>query len=110
MLFLMLSFIGVQWNDPDGVLWAAIYGLPASLMLIVLTRPTLLAITAGRIVLGCIVTALLFATISAWPEQDQFWTREVWWEEETAREGMGLMVALLVSAVAIPASIIRPRR
>ena len=109
LLLLMLAFIGVQWNDPDGLAWAVIYGLPAVLMLIVLLRPGLLTTSLGRIALACILIGLLIATIHAWPEQPAFWTREVWWEEETAREGMGLMIALLVSAVAIPSAIFHRR-
>lgn len=109
LFLLMLAFIGVQWNDPDGLVWALIYGLPAVLMLIVLIRPGLLASTAGRIALACVLIGLFIATIRAWPEQTAFWTREVWWEEETAREGMGLMIALLVSAVAIPAAMFQRR-
>lgn len=110
LLLLMLVFIGVQWNDPDGLLWAVIYGLPAVLMLIVVMRPGLLGTQVGRIGLACILVGLLVATILAWPEQPAFWTRDVWWEEETAREGMGLMIALVVSAFALPAALRQTRK
>jgi hypothetical protein len=35
-----------------------------------------------------------------WPQAPEFWRREVWWETETAREGMGVMIATVVLAVA----------
>jgi len=66
-----------------------------------------LSSTAGRALLGAVLLCLFVATVMHWPEQEAFWTREVWWEEETAREGMGLLIALLVSAVAIPSTLRR---
>lgn len=109
LFLLMLAFAAVQWNDPDGPLWAAIYAVPAVLMLVVVLRSSLLSSVAGKLIVGFIVLALLIATVLAWPQQDAFWTRDVWWEEETAREGMGLLIALLVSCVAIPAALVRRR-
>ena len=35
-----------------------------------------------------------------WPKSPDFWRVAVWWETETAREGMGMMVATLAVAVA----------
>ncbi len=104
LFIVMLSFAGVQWNDPDGPLWAMIYAIPAVLMALVILRPRWLATAAGKAVLACVLIGFAIATIIAWPEQAAFWTRDVWWEEETAREGMGMMIALLVSAVALPAA------
>ena len=103
----MLTFAGVQWNDPDGPVWAAIYAVPALLMLVVLLRPAALSSRPGRVLLGVILLCLFAATVMRWPEQEAFWTRDVWWEEETAREGMGLLIALLVSVAAIPSALRR---
>jgi len=34
-----------------------------------------------------------------WPKSEKWWTQEIWWEVETAREGMGLMITVLVLAL-----------
>ena len=46
--------------------------------------------------------AAIVATVWYWPAEEGFWRQEVWWESETAREGMGIMIvtgALLVVAL-----------
>ena len=44
-----------------------------------------------------------------WPETPGFWRMEVWWETETAREGMGMTIAMLVLAIVF-ATVWRSRR
>ena len=102
LLALMLLFAAVQYNDPDGASWAAVYAVPAAAMLVALVRPAFLATGAGRAALGLALAALAVGTWMLWPERDGFWRREVWWEEETVREGLGMAVALAVTAVALP--------
>ena len=102
LLALMLLFAAVQHDDPDGALWAAVYAVPAAAMLAALARPALLATGPGRAALGLALAALAVGTWMLWPERDGFWRREVWWEEETVREGLGMAVALAVTAVALP--------
>ena len=34
-----------------------------------------------------------------WPTEAGFWQREVWWNSELAREGMGMMIVTLALAV-----------
>lgn len=104
LLLLMVLFAFVQWNDPDGVFWAAVYALPAGLMGLILWRRHCLASTPGRVLVIGVLVTLGLGTVLFWPEQAAFWTQAVWWEEETAREGLGMMIALLVSAVALPAA------
>ena len=102
LLGLMLLFAAVQYNDPDGPLWAALYAVPAAAMLAALVRPSSLAGGPGRAALGLALAGLGAATWALWPEQSGFWRREVWWEEEAAREGLGAAVALAVTAAALP--------
>ena len=102
LLGLMLLFAGVQHDDPDGALWAAIYAVPACAMAVAVLRPALLATVPGRACLGLALAGLAIGTALAWPEQAGFWRRDVWWEQESAREGMGLAIALAVTAVALP--------
>ena len=61
---------------------------------------------------------LLWATVAAgvgtmviyWPTVPHFWRKDVWWVEETAREGMGVMVGFAVLVVVLAASMARNRR
>jgi len=99
---LMLLFIGVQYNDPDGPLWALVYALPALLMGVCVLRARWLEALAGRWLVTAVVVALALAAWLAWPQTPGFWRQEVWWEEEAAREGMGLMIAATVAACALP--------
>jgi uncharacterized protein (TIGR03382 family) len=39
----------------------------------------------------------------------EFWRKDVWWVEETAREGMGVMIALGVLVVVLAATLLRRR-
>ena len=34
-----------------------------------------------------------------WPTTPGFWRQDVWWETETAREGMGIMIVAIVMIV-----------
>jgi len=96
-LLLMLLFIAVQFNDPDGLLWTAIYSVPALLMLLCIVRPNCFAALNGRLIRWFAVALMVVGTILFWPKTPGFWQQAVWWETESAREGMGMMVALLVT-------------
>lgn len=101
---LMLLFAGVQYNDPDGLFWGIIYLIPAVFAGLAAVRPALLGRGLGRAVLLTAIAAAAGAMVYYWPATDQFWRIDVWWHTETAREGMGLMVALLVLLVAFAGS------
>ena len=93
----MLLFIAVQINDPDGLVWAAIYAVPALLMLLVVARPNCFTALNGKIVRWLAVALMVVGTVVFWPKTPGFWQQSVWWETESAREGMGMMVALMVT-------------
>jgi len=97
LLLLMLLFMAVQFNDPDGMLWVGIYGVSAALMVIALTWPNFFAQAPGRLVRWLCVAGLAAGVVWFWPTSRGFWRQEVWWETETAREGMGIMIAFIVS-------------
>ena len=93
---LMVLFVGVQYNDPDGPKWMVIYGIPAILALIAAARPQWYQSLALRgILLVCMLGAIA-GMVYYWPKSDNWWTKEVWWEVETAREGMGIMITVVV--------------
>lgn len=100
----LLLFAAVQYNDPDPEIWIPIYGIPGVLAGIAAWRPGAVQYGPLRaVVLAGTVLALL-GVYHYWPQSEQFWNIDVWWEDEEAREGMGMMiVAVTMLAVAIPA-------
>ena len=99
LCLLMLAFAGVQYNDPDGPLWALVYAVPACWAGFAAARPRRLAAPLPRrLLLGCLALSLL-GVLYFWPDTPRWWASEVWYETETAREGMGMMVVALVLLV-----------
>ena len=97
---LMVLFAAVQYNDPDGLLWMVVYLVPAAFA-------GLAAVRLARLQSGIPFSLLTVALIGAlagcyyyWPQTPEFWRLDVWWETETAREGMGMMIVTVVLAVA----------
>jgi len=96
---LMTLFALVQLNDPDALLWFFIYIVPAILAAVAAFRLQLLATPRGTASLGALVALSLLGVIYYWPTTPGFWHSEVWWKTETAREGMGMMIAAVVMIV-----------
>ena len=97
---LMLLFIGVQYNDPDGVLWMAIYVVPATWAAIAAFRPHWLGEAPGNVLLLLSIAAAVAGMAYYWPTTPRWWASDVWYETETAREGMGMMVVLAALCIA----------
>ena len=97
---MMILFIVVQFNDPDGAIWAIIYAIPA--IWAGLATFKLKSISTNITFKALIVSVLagFVMVVVYWPRTPGFWKQEVWWETETAREGMGIMIATLVLVVA----------
>lgn len=91
----MLGFTAVQYNDPDGLLWALYYLVPAVWAFIAAYRLELARSGLGQRLLWASLAIWLGLVIFYWPAMPNFWLKEVWMQEETAREGMGLMIAWL---------------
>lgn len=100
LALMMIAFIAVQYNDPDGPFWMVIYLVPAVCAGLAALRPDLLQRSAGRLGLFACLALAVIATVAFWPADAFWWRRDVWWESEAAREGMGLMIATAVTAVA----------
>lgn len=99
---LLLLFAAVQVNDPDGMLWLVIYGVPGLLAGYGAWKPPALRSGAGRTGLLVLLVLAIAGTAYYWPTTPDFWRQDVWWNTETAREGMGMMivtVALLIMAL-----------
>ncbi len=96
LCLLMVLFIVVQYNDPDGLMWMAIYLVPTAWALIAAINPRLLSQGILRLLLLMTIVASLALTYYYWPKSSGWWRQEVWWEVETAREGMGMMIVTAV--------------
>ncbi|MGQ7848414.1 transmembrane 220 family protein [Granulosicoccus sp. 3-233] len=97
---LMLIFIGVQYNDPDGPLWMAIYAVPAFWAALAFFNQRLFQVLVAKKLMLVSLIAALAGMVYFWPTSSHWWAKDVWWETETAREGMGMMIvtiALLTS-------------
>lgn len=98
----LILFAAVQFNDPDPFLWGSIYAVGALWTGIATVRPGHLARPIFIVSLGLSLCAGIAGLIRYWPQKTGWWRVEVWWETETAREGMGMMIvfaALLFCAV-----------
>ncbi len=93
----MLLFIALQYNDPDGLMWAVVYAVPALVMLRVILRPDCFSTRSGKALRWAAVALMLVGTILFLPKDLEFLQYEVWWDNEQMREALGVMVALLVT-------------
>lgn len=91
---LLILFTAVQYNDPDAPLWIAIYGLAAIWAGIAAFRTGVLRGSTARFLLAASAAAAAYGVVYYWPHTPHWWWREVWWQTETAREGMGMMIVL----------------
>lgn len=104
LCLVLLLFAAVQYNDPDPEIWVPIYGIPGVLAGIAAWRPRSVQHGPLRaVVLAGAILALL-GVYQYWPQSDDFWSIGVWWGDEGAREGMGMMiVAAAMLILAVPA-------
>jgi hypothetical protein len=93
---LMVLFAAVQYNDPDALLWIVIYLIPAAWAFTAAFRLPRVASKTGIALLWVTLALGLGALVYYWPQTPGFWRKDVWWNDEEAREGMGVMIALAV--------------
>ncbi len=96
LMCLMWLFVAVQINDPDGGYWMGIYSIPALWCALATCRPRLLTRPLCRTALLVSILASFAGVVRFWPLTPRFWAKEVWYNVETAREGMGLMIVACV--------------
>ena len=92
LMCLMVLFAAVQFNDPAGLMLIVIYSVPALWCALATFSKRILQRAAVRAMLAVCLATALAGVVRFWPLTPQFWTREVWYNVETAREGMGLMI------------------
>jgi hypothetical protein len=105
---LLLLFAAVQYNDPDAIFWGPVYALAGLWCGLAAWRPGLIRAGVGRALWLLCLAATLFGVVWFWPQAPGWWTRDVWWNVEEAREGMGMMIVLVALLLAgLPAALRR---
>jgi hypothetical protein len=102
---LMVLFALVQYNDPDAVLWIAIYGVAAAWAGVAAFHPQILA-DSGPLAAayGLCLAAALAGSIWLWPAEIASW-----WDQEEVREGLGVIIATVVLLI-VGVSILQARQ
>ena len=95
----LLLFAAVQYNDPDYYFWGPVYALPGLVALFVAWSPRWLVAPLLRWASTIGLALAAVGTAHFWPRDPGFWQRDVWWQSEPAREGMGMMIVLLALVV-----------
>ncbi len=98
---IMILFAIVQYNDPDYALWIVIYGITAVWAGVAAFRPAVLLRRLPTAGLALCTAAGFVGTAYMWPTTPDWWRQDVWWNNELAREGMGLMVVTLVLLIVL---------
>jgi len=97
MAVVFVVFAALQYNDPDLLVWVALYGFAAAVSLLAASARQGWAPVAGLLIYAS-GFFMLAPTIDAG-----------WWHSEEAREGLGLLVATLwMGALLVPT--VRSRR
>lgn len=109
LALVLLLFAGVQYNDPDYYLWIPLYLVPSGWAGLAAFRPGLLERPLAVGGLWLCLAASLAGTAMLWPTDAGWWRRDVWWQSETAREGMGMMI-IAASLLAVTATAVLRRR
>ena len=103
----MVAFAAAQYNDPDALLWIVIYLVPAAWAFAAAFWLPQVRSLAGTLLLWLSVAVGVGTTVFYWPATPGFWRKEVWWVEETVREGMGMMAVLGVVLVVLATALLR---
>jgi Na+/melibiose symporter-like transporter len=105
----LILFAAAQYNDPDPQIWAVVYSIGAIWTGAAAFAPRLIAGRAATLLLLISVTAALCAVVYFWPAHPNWWRQEVWWHDEEAREGMGMMILAACIALVGGYRLLAPR-
>ena len=103
LAMLLVAFAVVQYNDADGAFWAIGYSVGAFWCAMAAFARKRLSRKLMRISLVATFAGVVLGVVAFWPDAERWWAIDVWWPEvsgETSREGMGMMVLALATAVA----------
>lgn len=110
MCLILCLFVVVQYNDPDFYFWMPVYALPALWTGLAALRPALLKHTTLFAMLVLSLCVAIAGTVWFWPSETGFWQKEVWWESEAAREGLGMLIVTVALVVAASSAMSVRRR
>jgi len=102
LMFVMLAFAGLQYNDNDGLYWAIIYLVPAMALGLAAFVPHRFATWLGRILLFSAVLVLGFGVYVYWPDQLATVPVGQWFTQESINEGFGVCIAYLFTCITLP--------
>ena len=97
---LLILFCVVQYNDPDGMFWIAIYGAGVLWCGVAAFRSGLFRQAPVFGLYALTLLASIGGLVYFWPTTPHWWMQDVWWQTETAREGMGMMFLLFALLLA----------
>ena len=100
-LLAMLGLAVLQYSKPDWALRAVYYVVPAFWAFMAGYRYRVFRSVQGLGWLWASAAAMAALVWYHWPKMPNWWVKSVWVQEETAREGMGLMIALGVMLIAV---------
>ena len=92
LCLLLILFTAVQYNAPDSLFWGLIYGIGAVFAGLAAYRPGSFASPRLATVFILFLAASFGGVYYYWPTTPDWWMQDVWWQTETAREGMGMMI------------------
>lgn len=96
LCLVLIVFALVQVNDPDFLFWFVIYALAAIWCALATFMPAIL--TTHGIVRAAFLLCLIGAiagTIYYWPSGTAWWTKDVVWDDELVREGLGMAIVMI---------------
>ena len=96
---LMFLFVFVQYNDPDFYYWGIIYFIPAFSSGLVFLNPKIINKLSSQLLFIILFIGIIFLTGFYWPKDSLWWEVDVWWNTESVREGMGMMISSIVMII-----------
>lgn len=96
LCLVLILFALVQTNDPDFFFWFVIYALAAIWCGLAAFMPVIL--TTHGIVRAAFLLCLIGAiagTIYYWPSGTAWWAKDVIWDDELVREGLGMAIVTI---------------
>lgn len=93
---MLIIFALVQYNDPDFLYWFVIYAIGAAFCSLAAIRPRLFTdIGALRGLFALCLIGAAVGTVYYWPSGEAWWTKDVIWDNEMVREGLGMAIVML---------------
>jgi hypothetical protein len=89
----LVIFALVQFNDPDFLVWFVVYGIAAAWCGLAAFSPGLMTHHGAlRAFFALCLIGAVVGTVYFWPSGTAWWTKEVIWDNELVREGLGFLI------------------